>query len=124
MVNDIPYQQVVGNARLLAPADFINPWRTSPPSVRELPASTLRSLTEAKRHLDVTQEKIRHIVMEEIKTSPERFRQGRMKLASNKTSPSTVTGDIVLTELPNQTPELGYVEFADSRNVTLRRADG
>ena len=33
-------------------------------------------------------------------------------------------GDIVLTELPNQPPELGYVVFADNRNVTLRRADG
>ena len=29
-----------------------------------------------------------------------------------------------MTKLPNQAPELGYVEFADTRNVTLRRADG
>ena len=33
-------------------------------------------------------------------------------------------GDIVLTELPNQVPELGSVVIADNRNVTLRRADG
>ena len=33
-------------------------------------------------------------------------------------------GDIVLTELSNQPLELGYVVFADNRNVTLRRADG
>ena len=116
-------QQVVGNTRLLAPSDFITPWRTSP-GVRELPASTLKSLTEAKHHMDMTQEKIKHIVREEIITSPERFRQGRMKLGSNKTSPSAVTGDIVLTELPTQPQELGHVEFADSRNVTLHRADG
>ena len=109
---------------MLAPVQIINPWKVVAPSNRDLPSTTMRSLIEAKRQMDVTQEKMRDIVLEEIKTSPERFRQGRVKLSSNKTSPPAIRGDIVLTELPNQTPELGYVEFADTRNVTLRRADG
>ena len=124
MVNNIPYQQVVGNSRLLAPIDFFNPWKVAAPSTRELPSSNMKSVTETKRQMDITQEKMRRIILEEIKTSPERFRQGRVKPGSNKTSPPATMGDIVLTELPNQIPELGYVELAVSRNVTLCRADG
>ena len=87
MMNNIPYRQVVGNTKLLAPSDFITPWHTSPPSVRDLLTSILKSLSEAKQHMDVTQERIRHIVREENITSPESFRQGKMKLASNKPPP-------------------------------------
>ena len=37
IVNNTPYQEVVGSSRLLAPADFIAPWRAAPPSVKDLP---------------------------------------------------------------------------------------
>ena len=74
MVNNIPYQQVVGNSRLLAPIDVINSWKVAAPSTRELPSTTMKSLTEAKRQMDIMQEKMRLIILEEIKTSPERFR--------------------------------------------------
>ena len=123
-VNNTPYQEVVGSNRLLAPADFIAPWRTTPPSVKDLPSSTLKSLAEAKRQMMLIQESIRELVREEIITSPERFKQSKVRLGSNKTSPPAMRGDIVLTELPNQVPELGSVVIADNRNVTLRRADG
>ena len=53
MVNNIPYQQVVGNSRLLALIDFINPWKVAAPSTRELPSTTMKSLTEAKRQMDI-----------------------------------------------------------------------
>ena len=83
IVNNIPYQQVPGNVRLLAPADFVTPWRTMPPQVRDLPESNLKTLSEAKRTMDIIQERMRGIVKEEIQTLVERFKQGKLKLGIN-----------------------------------------
>ena len=87
IVNNTPYQEVVGSNRLLAPADFIAPWRAAPPSVKDLPPSTLKSLSEAKRQMEMIQERIRDIVREEIITSPERFKQSKVRRAVTRPPP-------------------------------------
>ena len=48
-VNNILYLDLGENTRLLAPADFITPWRTDQPGVRAIPESNLSTLKGARR---------------------------------------------------------------------------
>ena len=83
MLNHTPYLDDA-NELLLAPCDFITPWRGSAPSVQELPPTRLKSLAEARRFLMVKQEKMRQIRREELRLEIDRFKQGNLKLGHNK----------------------------------------
>ena len=107
-VNNIPYLELGANTRLLAPADFISPWRTDQPGVRAIPESNLSTLKGARRKLQVIQERMDQLVREEIQTSglDRRFMQARLKLGVNGSGADIATGDLVLIGLPNQPPEI------------------
>ena len=126
VVNNIPYLELGENTRLLAPADFITPWRTDQPGVRPVPESNLDSLKDAKRRLQIIQERMAQVVKEEIQTSglERRFRQARLRLGKNHSGADISVGDLVLIGLPNQPPEICRVESAEARDVTLRRLGG
>ena len=126
VVNNIPYLELGENTRLLAPADFITPWRTDQPGVRPVPESNLDSLKDAKRRLQIIQERMAQVVREEIQTSglERRFRQARLRLGKNHSGADISVGDLVLIGLPNQPPEICFVENAEVRDVTLRTPGG
>merc|ERR1712236_7454 len=46
MMNNTPYLESGPNIFLLAPADFLTPWRGTQPEVQSLPDHTLRSLVD------------------------------------------------------------------------------
>ena len=46
------------------------------------------------------------LVKEDIQTSVKRFRQARLKLGKNEMAAELAAGDLVLIELPNQSPEI------------------
>ena len=121
-VNNIPYLELGENTRLLAPADFITPWRTDQPGVRPIPESNIDSLKDARRRLQTIQERMAQLVTEEIQTSglERRFRQARLKLGKNHSGADISVGDLVLIRLPNQPPEICRVESAEAWDVTLR----
>ena len=94
-VNNILYLDLGENTRLLAPADFITPWRTDQPGVRAIPESNLSTLKGARRKLQVIQERMAQLVREEIQTSglDRRFRQARLKLGKNESGSDIAAGD-------------------------------
>ena len=49
MLNNTPYLESGPNSLLLAPADFLTPWRGAQPEVQSLPDHSLRSLADARR---------------------------------------------------------------------------
>ena len=85
-VNKIPYLELGENTRLLAPADFITPWRNDQPKVRAIPESNLSTLKSARQKLKIIQEKMAQLVKEDIQTSVKRFRHARLKLGKNETA--------------------------------------
>ena len=66
------------------------------------------------------------LVKEEIQTSglKRRFRQARLKLGKNHLGADIAAGDLVLIGLPNQPPEICFVENAEVGDVTLRTPGG
>ena len=125
-MNNIPYLELGENTRLLAPADFITPWRTDQPGVRAIPERNLSTLKGARRKLQVIQERMAQLVREKIQTSglDRRFRQARLKLGMNGSGADIAAGDLVLIGLPNQPPEICFVECTEARDVTLCRPGG
>ena len=125
-VNNIPYLELRENTRLLAPADFITPWRSDQPGVRPIPESNLNTLKDARRRLQIIQERMAQLVKEEIQTSglERRFWQTRLRLGKNQSGADIAAGDLVLIGLPNQPPEICLVESAEVRDVTLRQSGG
>ena len=84
MMNNTPYLESGPNNLLLAPADFLTPWRGTQPEVQRLPEHNLRSLADARRTMIVRQEKLKELAIEEIRRSKSRFKSGRLKLGKNK----------------------------------------
>ena len=125
-LNNIPYLELGENTKLLAPAYFITPWRSDQPGVRPIPESNLGTLKDARRRLQIIQERMTQLVKEEIQTSglKRRFRQARLKLGKNHLGADIAAGDLVLIGLPNQPPEICFVENAEARDVTLPRSGG
>ena len=80
MMNNTPYLESGPNSLLLAPADFLAPWRGAQPEVQSLPEHNLRSLADARRMMIVKQEKLKELAIEEIKSSKSRFKSGKLKL--------------------------------------------
>ena len=62
MLNNTPYLESGPNSLLLAPADFLTPWKGEQPKVQNLPEHGLRSLADARRSMIVRQEKLRELV--------------------------------------------------------------
>ena len=79
MMNNTPYLESGPNNLLLAPADFLTPWRGTQPEVQRLPEHDLRSLADARRTMIVNQEKLRELAVEEIRRSKSRFKVGRRR---------------------------------------------
>ena len=119
MMNNTPYLESGPNNILLAPADFLTPWRGAPPEVQELPEHNLRSLGDARRTMLENQEKLRELAVEEIRRSKSRFKAGKLKLGKNKSSPTVEVGSVVLLTLDSKTPQLGVVTMAGVRDVTV-----
>ena len=124
MLNNTPYLESGPNSLLLAPADFLTPWRGEQPQVQNLPEHGLRSLADARRSMIVRQEKLRELVTEEIRSSKSRFKSGTLKLGKNKSSPSVTVGGVVLLSLDGKGPQLGVVTAASKRDVTVRHRSG
>ena len=66
------------------------------------------------------------LVREEIQTSglDRRFRLARLKLGKNVTGADIAAGELVLIGLPNQPPEICFLECSEARDETLRRPGG
>ena len=124
MVNNIPYQDVGPNSTLLCPADFLTPWRGMEPEVHCLPENKLKSLMETRRRMIIKQEKLKEIMMEEISSETNRFRNGQLKLGSNKSSPSVNVGGVLLLDLEGRTPQLGVAVAVSQRDVRVRKKNG
>ena len=128
MVNNIPYTNVGLNQSLMCPSDILTPWKvpsaSSPPDVQELPESGLQTLLDARKAMCVKQHKMREIQMEELRTNVDRFKSGRLKLGSNKSSPQIEPGGIVLVELGSKPPQLGVVLSMTQRDATIRFREG
>ena len=59
MMNNTPYLESGPNSLLLAPADFLTPWRGAQPKVQDLSDHNLRSLADARRVMTIKQEKLK-----------------------------------------------------------------
>ena len=96
MVNNVPYTSVGLNQSFMCPSDILTPWKVSsasnPPDVQELPETKLQTLLDARKAMCVKQGKIREIMMEELRTDVLRFKAGKLKLGSNKSSPQIRPG--------------------------------
>ena len=57
MMNNTPYLESGPNSLLLAPADFLTPWRGAQPEVQYLPEHSLRSLADARKIMTTKQER-------------------------------------------------------------------
>ena len=110
-VNNIPYLELGENTRLLAPAHFITPWRSDQPGVRPIPESNLNTLKDARRRLQIIQERMAQLVKDKIQSSglERRFRQAKLRLGKNQSGADIAAGDLVLIGLPNQPPEICFV---------------
>ena len=53
MMNNTPYLESGPNSLLLAPADFLAPWRGTQPEVQDLLEHNLRSLADARRIMTI-----------------------------------------------------------------------
>ena len=124
MMNNTPYLESGPNNLLLAPADFLTPWRGTQPEVQRLPEHDLRSLADARRTMIVRQEKLKELAVEEIRRSKSRFKSGRLKLGKNKSSPMVEVGGVVLLTLDSKTHQLGVVTTAGVRDVTVQFRGG
>ena len=124
MMNNTPYLESGPNSLLLAPADFLTPWRGAQPAVQSLPEHNLRSLADARITIIVRQEKLKELAIEEIRSSKSRFKSGRLKLGKNKSSPIVEVGGVVLLALDGKDPQLGVVTAASKRDVTVRYRSG
>ena len=124
MVNNTPYQDVGPNSTLLCPADFLTPWKGQEPEVQCLPENKLKSLLETRRKMIIKQEKLKEIMMEEIRNEVNRFRGGQLKLGNNKNSPNANVGGVVLLDLEGQTPQLGVAMAVSQRDVRVRKKNG
>ena len=74
MVSNVPYQDVGPNSTLLCPADVLTPWKGMEPEVQCLPENKLKSLMETRRRMIIKQQKLKEIMMEEIRNKTNRFR--------------------------------------------------
>ena len=124
MMNNTPYLESGPNSLLLAPADFLTPWRGAQPEVQDLPEHSLRSLADARKMMTIKQERLKELAIEEIKNSKSRFQFGKLKLGKNKSSPRVEIGGIVLLELEGRNPQLGVVTAASTRDVSVRYRSG
>ena len=117
MVNNTPYL-TEDNEHLLAPADLISPWRACEQGVRQIPASGLKTLESTRRYLMVKRAALISMQTDEL-ADELRFKQGRMKLGSNKNALTVGIGSMVMVWL-DQRPELGVVTELDGGECTLR----
>ena len=123
MLNNMPYLDG-DNKLLLAPSDFITPWKSGAPTVQEIPDTKLKSLAEAKRMLTVKQIQMSAIKKDEMATELNRFKQGNLKLGKNKELVNITPGCVVMVELKEHgMPELGVAISREGNNVTVQLRD-
>ena len=67
MLNNMPYLDE-SNRLLLAPSDFLTPWKHGCPSVQEIPVTKLKCLEKARRMLTARQVHMRKIREVEMAT--------------------------------------------------------
>ena len=72
----------------------------------------------------IKQEKLKEIMTEEIRSETNRFRSGRLKLGSNKSSPDVNVGGVVLLDLEGRAPQLGVAVAVSQRDVRVRKKNG
>ena len=82
MLNNMPYLDE-NNRLLLAPSNFLTPWKHGFPSVQEIPVTKLKSLEEARRMLTVRQVHMRKIKEIEMATELSRFKNSFLKFGKN-----------------------------------------
>ena len=120
MLNNMPYLDD-SNRLLLAPSDFLTPWKHGSPSVQEIPVTKLKSLEEARRMLTTRQVHMRKIKAVEMATESSRFKNSFLKLGKNKKIESLTAGCVVLVNLKDHNgPEMGMVQSLDRGNVIIK----
>ena len=91
MLNNMPYLDE-SNRLLLAPRDFLTPWKHGSPLVQEIPVTKLKSLEEARRMLTARQVHMRKIKEVEMATELSRFKNSFLKLGKNQKIESLTAG--------------------------------
>ena len=91
MLNNMPYLDE-SNRLLLAPSDFLTPWKHGCPSVQEIPVTKLNSLEEARRMLTARQVHMKKIKEVDMATELSRFKNSFLKLGKNQKIESLTAG--------------------------------
>ena len=75
---------------------MINPWTNGSVRIREIPASSIQELREARGILLNQMEKLNTQITEEIAIDVERWKQKKLKLGKNKSEERISVGDKVM----------------------------